>query len=46
MVNYREIIRLKCLDYSNSRVASSCGSSRNTVTEVWRIAMEWAFLGP
>ena len=35
MVNYREIIRLKGLDYSNSRVASSIGSSRNTVAEVW-----------
>lgn len=40
MVNYREIIRLKSLDYSNSRVASSCGSSRNTVAEVWQMAQD------
>jgi transposase len=38
MVNYREIIRLKSLDYSNISVASSCGSSRNTVAEVWKLA--------
>jgi transposase len=38
MVNYREIIRLKSLDYSNISVASSCGSSRNTVAEVWSLA--------
>jgi transposase len=38
MVNYREIIRLKSLEYSNVRVASSCGSSRNTVAEVWQLA--------
>ncbi|UUM12861.1 hypothetical protein NQU17_04690 [Clostridiaceae bacterium HFYG-1003] len=40
MVNYREIIRLKCLEYSNMSVASSCGSSRNTVAEVWMLAQE------
>lgn len=40
MVNYREIIRLKCQEYSNSSVASSCGSSRNTVAEVWQLASE------
>jgi len=38
MVNYREILRLKSLGYSNSRVAASCGSSRNTVAEVWNLA--------
>lgn len=38
MVNYREIIRLKSLDYSNVSVANSCGSSRNTVAEVWQPA--------
>ena len=37
MVNYREIIRLKSLNYSNVSVASSCGSSRNTVAEVWKL---------
>ena len=40
MVNYREIIRLKSLDYSNVSVASSCGSSRNTVAEVWKLAQD------
>ena len=37
MVNYREIIRLKSLDYSNVSIANSCGSSRNTVAEVWQL---------
>lgn len=37
MVNYREIIRLKSQNYSNQSVASSCGSSRNTVAEVWML---------
>lgn len=37
MVNYREIIRLKSLNYSNVSVAISCGSSRNTVAEVWKL---------
>jgi len=40
MVNYREIIRLKSLKHSNKSVAASCGSSRNTVAEVWRLAGE------
>jgi transposase len=38
MVNYREIVRLKSLNYSNVSVANSCGSSRNTVAEVWKLA--------
>lgn len=46
MVNYREIIRLKCLDYSNSRIASSCGSSRNTVADVWQLATEKGLTWP
>ena len=46
MVNYREIIRLKTLDYSNARVASSCGSSRNTVAEVWNLAKEKNLIWP
>jgi transposase len=37
VVNYREIIRLKSLNYSNISVASSCGSSRNTVADVWKL---------
>ena len=46
MVNYREIIRLKCLEYDNSRVASCCGCSRNTVAEVWQLVMEKDFSWP
>jgi len=38
MVNYREIIRLKSQDYSTTSVATSTGSSRNTVAEVWQLA--------
>jgi len=33
MVNYREIIRLKSQDYSTTSVATSTGSSSNTVAE-------------
>lgn len=40
MVNYREILRLNSLGHSNSFVASSCGSSRNTVSKVLRLAKE------
>ncbi len=40
MVNYREIIRLKSQDYSNTSVATSTGSSRNTVAEVWQLAQD------
>lgn len=40
MIDYREIIRLKCSGYNNSNAAASCGSSRNTVAEVWALARE------
>jgi|LGVF01.2.fsa_nt_gb transposase len=40
MINYREIIRLKSQDYSNTSVATSTGSSRNTVAEVWQLAQD------
>ena len=40
MINYREIIRLKSLGHSNASVARSCGSSRNTVAEVWKMAQD------
>ena len=40
MVDYREIIRLKSAGYSNSSVASSTGSGRNKVAEVWKRARE------
>lgn len=38
MVNYREIIRLKCLNHSKSQIATSLHCSRNTVTEVCDLA--------
>ena len=40
MVNYREIIRLKSSGYSNASTSSSCGSSRDKVSEVWMLANE------
>ena len=40
MMNYREIIRLKSLDYSNTSVGASTGSSRNKVAEIWRSVQE------
>lgn len=40
MMNYREIIRLKSLDYSNTSVGASIGSSRNKVAEIWKLAQE------
>lgn len=46
MVNYREIIRLKSQGYSNTSVASSSGSSRNTVAEVWQLAQEKGIAWP
>ena len=38
MVDYREILRLKSLNYSNFNIASCVHSSRNTVREVLSIA--------
>ena len=35
MIDYREIIRLKSADYSNTRVASSTGNCRSLISEVW-----------
>jgi transposase len=40
MMNYREIIRLKSMDYSNTSVGASTGSSRNKVAEIWKLAQE------
>lgn len=42
MVDYREIIRLKSTkpEMSNTMIASSVGSSRNTVSEVWKLVQE------
>lgn len=38
MVDYREIIRLKSLNFSNVGIASSIRCSRNTVSEVLKLA--------
>lgn len=38
MIDYREILRLKCLNYSNTDISASVHSSRNTVQEVLNIA--------
>ena len=40
MIDYREIIRLKSADYSNTSVASSTGSSRNKVADIWKKVQE------
>ena len=42
MVDYREIIRLKSAkpEMSNTMIACSIGSSRNTVAEVWKLVQE------
>jgi len=40
MIDYREIIRLKSADYSNTSVASSTGSSRNKIADIWKKAQE------
>lgn len=46
MVNYREILRLKSLKYSQREIALSVHSSRNTVKEVVDLAtalkIEWS----
>ena len=38
MVDYREILRLKSLKYSNKDIAASVHHARNTVSEVLNIA--------
>ena len=40
MIDYREIIRLKSAEYSNTSVAFSTGSSRNKVADIWNKAQE------
>ncbi len=39
MVNYREIIRLKSLNFSNLAIANSLLCSRNTVADVLRVLL-------
>ena len=48
MVDFREIIRLKSTkpEMSNTMVASSVGSSRNTVSEVWKLVQEMGLAWP
>lgn len=45
MVNYREIMRLRSLEFSNSAIAGSICCSRNTASEVIKLAekhsLEW-----
>ncbi|MEG6523337.1 IS21 family transposase [Desulfotomaculum sp. 1211_IL3151] len=38
MINYREILRLRSLDYSQRQIAASVRSSRDTVSQVFRLA--------
>lgn len=40
MTNYREIIRLNSLNFSQRNIALSCGASRNTVSRVLKRAQE------
>ena len=45
MVNYREILRLNSLNYTQRQIAASVHSSRNTIREVLEAAakagIEW-----
>jgi transposase len=38
MVNYREILRLRSLDYSQRQVSASAHCSRETVSTVYKLA--------
>ena len=40
MTKYREILRLKSLDFSERNIALSCTISRNTVSKVLKKAAE------
>lgn len=48
MIKYREIIRLKATmpSMNNTTIAASVGSSRNTVSEVWRLAHKHGLVWP
>lgn len=45
MVDYREILRLKSLDYSQTDIAASVHSSRNTIQEVLVLPVLYRFNG-
>ena len=38
MVNYRDILRLKSLGYSNTDIAANVHNARNTVSQVLSLA--------
>ena len=40
MIRYREILRLKSLEFSERNIAHSCGVSRNTITKVVKRALK------
>lgn len=40
MVDYREILRLNSLKYTQRQIAASVHSSRNTISEVIKLAAE------
>ena len=46
MIKYREILRLKSLDFSERNIAISCIVSRNTVSKVVKKAAEYNLLWP
>jgi len=46
MTKYREILRLKSLDFSERNIALSCAVSRNTVSKVVRKAAEYNLSWP
>lgn len=46
MIDYREVIRLKTASHSNTSAASSVGSSRNTVADIWKRAEDRQLVWP
>jgi transposase len=46
MVNYREILRLRSLEYTQRQIAASVRSSRNTVSEIFILADEHSLTWP
>ena len=43
MTKYREVLRLKRLEFSERNIAHSCGVSRNTVAKVAKRTTEYIF---
>lgn len=46
MVNYREILRLRSLGYSNTQISAAVHSSRNTIRDVQHRADQYGISGP